>query len=86
MAISKKTVRVIQEIEVDLDETKFTPEFMAEFRESFYPFTTLDEHRCHLAQIFARGIGDGASFIEGYGPAKGMGISFRQIEQEEEII
>lgn len=50
-----------------------------EFRQSFYPFFTLEDHLGHLAQLFTRGIVDNGEFIEGYGPAKEMGISFKEI-------
>lgn len=87
----KKIVEVTQHIEVTVDETKFTPEFMREFRESFYPFTSLEDHLCHLGQLFARGLCGSyidpkfAPFIEGYGPAHEMGINFRLEDQEQRI-
>ena len=63
-----KKVLVSQVVTVTVDETKFTPEFYAEFRASMYPFDSLDEHIEHLAQLHARGIADGPNdFIEGYG-------------------
>lgn len=71
-----KTATVSQNVVVTVDETKFTPEFMAEFRASFYPFRTLDRHIEHLAQLHARGIAENNQFIEGYGPANEMGIRF----------
>lgn len=63
-------------VTVTIDESKFTDQFMREFRESFYPFITIQEHKEHLAQMYARGLINNHSFIEGYGPAKDMGISF----------
>ncbi len=80
-----KEVTVTQVVQVSIDETKFTPEFMSEFRESMYPFQTIDEHIEHLGQLFARGIANGFSFIEGYGEAKFMGIEFEQIGGDQEI-
>lgn len=71
-----KKVQVTQVVEVTVDETKFDPAFMQEFRESFYKFTTLDDHVEHLGQMYARGLYGNGDFIEGYGPAKDMGISF----------
>jgi hypothetical protein len=68
-------VEVLQEVEVRLDETKFTPQFMQEFRDSFYSFTTLEDHAEHLAQLGARDLISLDGFIEGYGIAKDMGIS-----------
>jgi hypothetical protein len=67
-------VEVRTYVEVSLDEAKFTPEFMAEFRRDFYDFATLAEHAEHLAQLASRDAV--SSFIEGYGLAKEMGISF----------
>jgi hypothetical protein len=69
-----------------VDETKFTPEFMAEFRQHFSPFETLDEHLAHLAQLHARGVVDDDQFIGGYGPAKDMGIRFEVVTQSEDVI
>jgi hypothetical protein len=78
------TVEVHQTIKVTVDESKFDDAFMREFRESFFPFDTIDEHVEHLAQLEARGIAD--DFIEGYGPAKDMGISLVQVNWETELI
>lgn len=71
-------VDVIQTVRVTLDESKFTPEFMQEFREGFYSFEDFHEHAEHIAQLVARGIvdlSDPDTFIEGYGEARDMGIS-----------
>lgn len=73
MTTTKKFL-VSQTVEVTVDETKFTPEFYAEFVATMYPYETLDRHMEHLAQLYARGVVDNGEFIEGYGPAKGMGI------------
>jgi len=61
---------------IELDETKFTEEFMAEFREGFYPFFLLSQHAEHIAQLYARGLYDPFfdEFIEGYGKPSEMGI------------
>ena len=80
---TNKTVIVEQTIRVTVDESKFTPEFMQEFRESFYDFDTLDDHIKHLGQLCARGIADDFSFIEGYGKASDMGIKFVGIDSDE---
>jgi len=77
MSVRKFMIEVTQMIEVTLDESKFDETFMAEFRESFFPFDTLEEHAKHIGQLQARGIIDasyGDHFIEGYGPASEMGI------------
>lgn len=69
----KKTVEVTFNVRVAIDETKFTPEFMQDFREFFYGFNTLDEHIKHIAGLKAEGalIED---FTEGYGKLSDMGI------------
>lgn len=62
-------------VKVTVDESKFTPEFMEEFRQYFYPFETVDEHMQHIAFLAATGmLGDLPRFIEGYGPSEKMGI------------
>lgn len=77
-------VSVTQNLVITIDDSKFTEEFLAEFRESFYPFTTIDQHIDHLAQLAARGIvGDfGERFIEGYGPAADIGFEFKVIDTD----
>lgn len=73
-------VKVTQLVKVTLDETKFTPEFMSEFRESFYQFHDINDHARHIGQLVARGLYDASpyiptEFIEGYGPIGDFGIS-----------
>ena len=83
-------INVESEIQVTLDESKFTKEFLADFREHFYPFTSLEQHACHLAQLQARGLIDEPQttnrFIEGYGPANEMGIETVTIDCEAFIV
>lgn len=78
-------VIVTQGTNVEVDETRFTDEWMAEFRESFYDFYTMEDHIEHLASGFARGLWDNYSFIEGYGPAKEFGIKFTSFYTDAEI-
>jgi hypothetical protein len=83
----QRKVAVEQIIEVTVDESKFTPEFMVEFQKTMYDFDTIEEHIEHLGQLAARGIYDEfTTFIEGYGPPKDMGISFKITDQVEEIV
>lgn len=82
--ITRKVV-VTQEVEVTVDEHMFTNTFMREFRESMYPFDTIERHMEHLAQLHARGVYDDEDFIEGYGRAKDMGIKFKMVGQDQEI-
>ena len=82
-----RTIEVTQIINISLDESKFTKGFMEEFRENFYQFNTIEDHRKHLAQLFSRGLVDNMTdFIEGYGETKGMGISFELEYQKESSI
>lgn len=83
---TKKTVYVTLTIDVEVDETKFTDEFMQEYRDSFYSFDTIDDHIKHLAQLHARGIYDSDSFIEGYGQASDMGIQLEHVDTEMDIV
>lgn len=73
----RKRVQAVMTFDIEIDETKFTPEFFAQFDAAISPFgNDLNEHFEHLAQLFARGIADSNSFIEGYGKAAEMGIRF----------
>lgn len=65
MKTFKCTVTRTDEYEIQLDETKMTPEWMTEFAESMYSFSSLKEHAQHLAQLRARF--PEQSFFEGYG-------------------
>ena len=71
-----RKVQVTSTVEVTIDELKFDAAFMQEFRESFYNFTTLDDHIEHLGQMYARGLYENGDFIEGYGRTQDMGIKF----------
>lgn len=82
--MSKHRVVVTQVIYVEMDESKFDDAFMGEFTDNFYPYDTIEEHACHLAQLHARGIADDHDFIEGYGPASDMGIKFQHVDGDEE--
>ena len=85
----KKFRRIVTvTIEVELDETKFTPEFYAEYTANFSPYNTLEDHADHIAWMQATGVEDMSGrrnpFVEGYGPAKDMGISAREVCTEVE--
>lgn len=80
----KRTVIVTQAVEVEVDESKFTPEWLAEWRTVFYDFTTVEQHIEHIGQLEARGLFNN-EFVEGYGPPSDMGISARVVGQEMEI-
>jgi hypothetical protein len=78
-------VLITQTVLVEIDQSKFDEAFLKEFRDHFYNFRTIDDHLKHLGQLYARGLVDNNSFIEGYGPAKDMGIKFEQIEIQEDL-
>jgi len=81
------TVEVTNTVEVTLDETKFTPEFMKAFSSYMWPAEDIEEHATHLADMHVRGLADWPNtFIEGYGPAEKMGISFKITDHREEVI
>lgn len=72
-----KVVRVIQEVEITIDETKFDENFLKEF-ESYMFRADLNDHIDHLAILAARGIiNDYEEFIEGYGDPIDMGIKVK---------
>ena len=81
----KRTVSVEMLVEVEVDETKFTPEFMGEFRDHFFGLDTVEEHIEHLAQLEAREVLS-QEFTEGYGPLKDFGIVARVIGCETSIL
>ena len=84
--MTKKTVRVTQEIWVQVDESKFTPDFLKEFRETMYNFPDINDHIEHLAQLKARGIITHKNqFVEGYGNLLDMGIILIERDLETEI-
>lgn len=87
MAYSRQT-RTTTYVLVTVDETKFTPEFMEEFRESFFDYETIDEHIEHLGSLYGRGVISGYAdeFIEGYGRANEMGIKFKTIVEETDVL
>jgi len=84
--MTTRTVAVQSIVKVTVDETKFTPEFLADFRRVMYPLNTVEDHIEHLAQLYARGVYDNfTGFIEGYGPPKDFGIEVKITDVTEEI-
>jgi hypothetical protein len=82
----KFIVAVTQIVEVELDESKFTNDWLADYCEHFYITTrNVEDHAMHIAQLHARGLLD-PHFTEGYGRLADMGIKARITEQDEEII
>lgn len=76
------TVEVTQTFVVTIDQDKFTPEFLSEFRDGMYNFHTLAEHAEHIAQMQARGLYEldvfPSSFVEGYGELDEAGVKLTQ--------
>lgn len=81
----KRTVVVTFDVDVTVDESKLTEEWLAEWRTSFYNFGTVEDHIRHIGQLAARGMLD-SSFTEGYGPLADMGIEATVTAQEMEIV
>lgn len=77
-------VEVTQMVSVTLDETKFTPEFMEEFRRHMYPFATVEQHVEHLAQLHVRGLT--TQFVEGYGELADFSMKFARKMVDVEVI
>jgi hypothetical protein len=80
-----KTYTVTQYISVAIDESKFTPEFLQEYRENFVNRQTAEDHRRHLAKLFAHGLieGEPSEFVEGCGVLSEMGIVLTYVEDTE---
>lgn len=78
----KMTVEVTQNVEVEFPDNFLTPEFMKQFRDSFYNFNSRAQHFEHVAQLHARGLVGEDSFIEGYGDAKALGIKMQIVGQD----
>lgn len=92
-------VKVTRIVELTMDETKFTPEFFAEFNSTIsYKGGergdiewALSNHAEHLAWVHAAGLQDLEyvslpPFIEGYGPASDMGIKARVTYDETDVL
>lgn len=83
-------VRVTQIVDVTLDDTKFTPEFMAEFAGSISDFERIEQHAQHIGQLAGREVYSlnkhlPKEFVEGYGEIGAMGISAVVLEGAEEV-
>ena len=88
MAVRKIQVLVSQYVDVVINTDKLDAAFMAEFRESFYPFETVEQHAEHIAQLAARNLIDNHrpdQFVEGYGPLAEMGIGFTKHAAQTEV-
>lgn len=83
----KTTITVTQEVSVELDESTFTPEFLAEYSKHIGDLESVDDHVVNLARMFATGLIDGypTEFVEGYGQLseKGIKLKLESIDTEE---
>jgi hypothetical protein len=80
----KRKVEVTFLVEVEVDETKFTPEWIADWQKVFYPFNSVEDHIEHIAQMEARDILN-PNFTEGYGPLAEMGIKASVIDKRADV-
>lgn len=79
--MKKFEVEVIRTVTVELDETKFTEEFLDEFSKYISPsIDDLLTHVEHLAWAFAAGRVDNRQFIEGYGHTEDFCIRFEELD------
>ena len=64
----KKIIDVTITVEVEVDEKKFTKDFMQDFKKHFYNLDDINDHMQFLAETEAQGLVRGyPEFIEGYG-------------------
>lgn len=73
-------VQVLTNVEIELDETKFTPQWISDFRRIMYPFEDITAHAEHIAQLATRGMLN-KDFTEGYGRLADMGIKAKIMDQ-----
>ena len=82
----QQTYKVIQNIEVIIDESKFTDQFLDEFEKHIFKFfdcrNRIDGHMKFLAEMYARGIIKNYTdeSFEGYGVLSNMGIKFNLVD------
>ena len=83
-----KKVKVESYLDVTIDETKFTPEFLAMFSHVFYPSVkNLDDHIKSLAEVacYNHEMNYSSHFQEGYGKLGNMGIKIDRVITDVEI-
>ena len=78
----KKEVEVVlvKNFMVEVDESKFTPEFMQGFNETIYEIEDIEGHIKNLAELATNGAFDPSfnDFVEGYGFLSEMGIKITE--------
>lgn len=77
----KRTVKVVQFIEVEIDEAKFDDDFLTAFSKSDSTVKTVEDHIVFLATLYAKGVIGGwdDEFVENYGELRDMGIKLKEI-------
>jgi hypothetical protein len=70
----KKNYTVTTTVSVQLDESKFTPEFLREYQETIHDLPDIEAHRKNLAELYATGRIGNYGTVEGYGKLSDMGI------------
>lgn len=80
--MNTSNIIVHQNFEITLDESKFTPEFIKVFKESFYNLNTFKEHRDNIAKAYSMGfIRYPNYFFEGYGNLeKSFGFKIKTLD------
>jgi hypothetical protein len=77
-------VTQIHELDIEIDDEKFTQKEMDEFVESFYPdVKTYENHAAMLASLIFNGETDG--FIEGYGDVKRYGEFVHDFSKDKKV-
>ncbi|MBY6244189.1 hypothetical protein [Methylosinus sp. Sm6] len=79
-------MEVTQIVRVIVDETKFTPEFLAEFAKAITNYDSVDEHICYLARMHVRAEIEPYSRLEGYGLLHDFGIDFEIISEADRLL
>jgi hypothetical protein len=79
----KKTIRVIQEVEVEIDETQFDRYFRNQYLQYHGDLISIDDHLLNLSEQFATGkINNDSEFLIGYGILKKRGIKFKLLDKK----
>jgi hypothetical protein len=83
--IKTKRIEVIVVLDVTLDESKFTDEVMNDFNDCIGK-TDMAGHFKNLAFQEANGFIGFDNFVEGYGDISDLGVEFREVSRDQEII
>ncbi|SDR07983.1 hypothetical protein [Pseudovibrio sp. Tun.PSC04-5.I4] len=82
--MARYRVELKSTILIDIDESKFTEEFMEQYRELIDPsFREVRDHAGLLAEFALGGIAENGDFVEGYGDLNQQGIKFVDLPQVE---